>query len=340
MTRVQESPNYINHITFVFDASSSMSLRARDLVRVADQQVAYLAQRSKDLDQETRVTIYVFSGKGTVKCVVYDKDVLRLPSIASYYRPRGMTALIDATVMALNDMDLIPEKYGDHAHLLYVFTDGQENDSINRHTALAERIQYLANNRTVAVLVPDQRGVFEAKRFGFPAQNIAIWDATTAEGINEAGSVVREATNRFMESRVQGVRSSRSIFSTDSSAVNSQTIQAADLKPLPPSTYVLVPVDREGPIKEFVERCGYPYRVGTAYYQLSKTENIQPQKGVAIVRKNSGEAYMGTEARGLLGLPSMQVRVKPDYNPEFDVFIQSTSTNRKLIVGTRLLLLV
>jgi len=36
----------------------------------------------------------------------------------------------------------------------------------------------------------------------------------------------------------------------------------------------------------------------------------------------------------------MDVRVRPDYNPLYDVFVQSTSTNRKLLRGTKLLLLV
>lgn len=334
------SPNYINHIVLVLDASSSMLNKARELVTVADNQIKHLAQRSKDLDQETRITVYTFANPSSIQCVVYDKDVLRLPSIRQYYQPRGMTALVDASLLALDDLAMTPEKYGDHAFLAYVLTDGEENASHASWQTLASRIRGLPDNWTVAVLVPDQRGKFEAKRFGFPSDNIAVWDANSAEGISEAGSVIRAATDRFMESRVKGIRSSRSIFSTSAEAVNPHTIQAADLKPLPASSYVLVPVDREGPIREFVERCGYPYRVGTAYYQLSKTETIQPQKGVMIVRRNSGEVYRGDQARDLLGLPAMHVRVKPDYNPEFEVFVQSTSTNRKLVVGTRLLLLI
>jgi hypothetical protein len=35
----------------------------------------------------------------------------------------------------------------------------------------------------------------------------------------------------------------------------------------------------------------------------------------------------------------MQVRVKPNLNPEYDVFIQSTSVNRKLLANTDVLVL-
>jgi hypothetical protein len=70
-----------------------------------------------------------------------------------------------------------------------------------------------------------------------------------------------------------------------------------------------------------------------------KTETIQANKGVAVVEKKTARVFLGTAARNLIGLPPMEVRVKPDFNPEFDIYIQSTSVNRKLIAGTKALLL-
>ena len=49
--------------------------------------------------------------------------------------------------------------------------------------------------------------------------------------------------------------------------------------------------------------------------------------------------YTGPEARSLLGLPDVEVRVKPDHNDDFTIFVQSTSVNRKLVPNTRLLLM-
>ena len=51
--------NYINHIALVLDASGSMSHLSSAVVQVADNQVQYLAARSKELDQETRATASV-----------------------------------------------------------------------------------------------------------------------------------------------------------------------------------------------------------------------------------------------------------------------------------------
>lgn len=336
--RGKPTQGYINHIALVLDASSSMGRHSRDLVRVADAQIGYLAQRSRDLDQETRITVYVFAD--TVQCVIYDKDVLRMPSIAEYYRPHGMTALMDASLLALDDLALTPEKYGDHAFLIYVLTDGAENASHrpDRHD-LAYRLAGLPDHWTVAALVPDATGMHEAKRFGFPGQNVAVWDATSTRGVEEAGRVIRDATDRFMTGRAQGVRGSRSLFSTGADAVNAATVRSS-LTPLAADRYMLVPVTRETPIKEWVEDdCGLTYRIGSAYYQLNKTENIQPGKKIAVVEKRTGLVYAGSEARGLIGLPDIQVRVKPDRNPEYDVYVQSTSVNRKLLPGTKLLVM-
>jgi hypothetical protein len=132
--------NIINHIVLVLDASLSMDSVSEQLVKVADNQIKYLAQRSKELDQETRITVYTFNTTGyysgfnkqRIECLIYDKDVLRVPSIASLYKADGATPLIDATILALDDLAMTPEKYGDHSFLVYVLTDGQENASRNR----------------------------------------------------------------------------------------------------------------------------------------------------------------------------------------------------------------
>lgn len=107
--------NYINHVALVLDASSSMSHLSRKVVEVADQQIAYLARRSQELDQETRVTVYVFADK--VECVIYDKDVLRMPSLKQMYRAGGMTALLAATLKSQRELAQTAQLYGDHSFL-------------------------------------------------------------------------------------------------------------------------------------------------------------------------------------------------------------------------------
>ncbi|MFG2359015.1 VWA domain-containing protein [Streptomyces sp. NPDC048521] len=343
------SQNYINHVALVLDASSSMSHLSRKVVDVADQQIAYLARRSRELDQETRVTVYVFADK--VECVIYDKDVLRMPSLKQLYRVGGMTALLAAALKSQRELAQTAQLYGDHSFLTFILTDGQENashrcaDAPTRDprelvAAVAEMIEAQEDNWTLAVLVPDQMGKREAMRCGFPKDNIAIWDATSTQGLEEAGQVIRQATEKFMVGRTQGIRGSRAVFSTGAEAVNKDSIKAAGLSPVNPSEYELIPVTRDAAIRDWVVECGHTYRTGGAFYQLSKSEKIQAQKQIAVLEKKTDQVYTGPEARALLGLPDVEVRVKPDHNDDFTIFVQSTSVNRKLVANTQVLFML
>ncbi|MFK0220951.1 vWA domain-containing protein [Streptomyces vinaceus] len=341
--------NYINHVALVLDASSSMRHLSGKVVEVADQQIAYLARRSQELDQETRVTVYVFADK--VECVIYDKDVLRMPSLKQLYRAGGMTALLAATLKSQRELAQTAQLYGDHSFLTFVLTDGQENashrcpDAPSRSArdlvqAVATMIETQQDNWTLAVLVPDQMGKREAMQCGFPKDNIAVWDATSTQGLEEAGQVILKATESFMVGRTKGIRGSKAVFSTGAEVVNKKTITAAGLTPVDPSQYELVPVARDAAIREWVIECGRDYRTGCAFYELSKSEKIQARKQIAVLEKKTDQVYAGPEARALLGLPNAEVRVKPDHNDEFTIFVQSTSVNRKLVPNTRLLVMV
>lgn len=309
-----------------------------EVIRAVDEQIAQLAKLSQEMDQETRVTVIVFNDK--VDVLVYDKDVLRLPSIREHYRPDGRTALVDATLLALDDLSEIPEKYTDHAYFCVVLTDGMENASRNRPSVLGQRVARLADNWTLATLVPDSTGEDYAQRCGFPPGNIAVWDTSSASGFDQAASSIRQATKAFMTNRAAGIRSSRSVFSTGSDTVNTRTIQQASLSSLKASDYALVPVTRDVPIKEWVENeCGLTYRLGKCFYELMKMETIQGNKTLAIVEKSTGRVYTGDQVRDLLGLDGTTVRVRPDHNNDYKIFVQSTSVNRKLRAGTQLMIL-
>lgn len=336
------SANIINHIVLVLDASASMRHLSEELVKVADNQIKYLATRSQELGQETRITVYTFATHRVgfkvpdIECLIYDMDVLRVPSISSLYRTAGMTPLIDAAMLALGDLAMTPEKYGEHSFLVYVLTDGQENASGYRPTDLLSRINGLPEHWTVACFVPDKSGADYAKRYGFPANNIALWDATTVAGVSEAGAKIRQTTDNFMAGRAQGIRGTKNLFSMEQPSLAKVS---QSLIPLQRGTFRLFDVYEDGRIDQTVAaNTRRTYKRGEAYYQLTKREEIQPQKKVAIVRRD-GNVYVGDTARQLLGLPDQHVRVSPDHNPDYDIFVQSTSDNRKLIAGTKLLVL-
>lgn len=328
--------NYINHIVFVIDQSGSMGIHADQVVKVFDNQIAHLAQRSKELDQETRVSVYLFSDR--VSCLIYDKDCLRLPSLSGYYRAGGNTALIDGTMKAIEDLEKTATLYGDHAFLVYCLTDGEENRSSTPASALSAKIKSLPENWTAAVFVPNQNGVFEAKRFGFPAENISVWNTASVTAVEDTGKVMRQSTEAFMQARSTGLRGTKSLFNLDTSKINSNTVRAS-LTELDSSQYELLNVHKAAVIKPFIEGWKIPFRLGAAYYQLSKPEKVQGHKQICVQNKLNGKVYGGSNARRMLGLPDYEVKVDPVSHPDFDLFVQSTSINRNLVAGTKLLVM-
>lgn len=338
--------NYINHVALVLDGSTSMRHLSSTLIKVADDLVKHLARKSVELDQETRVTVYTFADE--TECVIFDKDVLRLPSIAELYQPNGNTALRDATGLSIQDLRQTMAKYGDHAFLTYVLTDGEENRSYKTTQSMfTATLENLRDNETVAVLVPNDLGVRYARSVGFPEGNIAKWEVS-AEGLEEAGTKITRSADSFMESRVLGIKSTKGVFTTDLSAVNKSTVNSKKLTPLPRTDYVLLDVKNNADnyaIREWVEAQldeeGNPrdYVIGKAFYQLTKTETVQTTKGVALQNIHSGRIYTGQQARDVLNLPDQDARVRPASNDEYRIYIQSTSVNRKLVPGTKLLLL-
>lgn len=327
--------NHINHIAFVVDASGSMGHLTDAVVSVFDNQIKHLARRSQELDQETRVSVYMFNNG--VDCIIFDKDVMRLPSLRSFYRPDGGTALIDGTLQSIDDLEKTAQMYGDHAFLIYAITDGQENASKAKPAKLKTCIDKLPDNWTIAALVPNASGVHEAKQFGFGANNIMIWDAT-AKGIAELGQKLEKVNEGFMQARKSGVRGSKSLFVIDTSKLSSKKVND-NLDALKSSEYWVIEVRRDATIKDLVEREVGTFVKGSAYYQLTKLETVQGYKKICIRNKISKYVYSGDKARKLLGLPDHDLKLKPEQLSKFDVFVQSTSVNRKLIGGTELIVL-
>ena len=332
----------INHIAILMDRSGSMQPHSKAVVDVVDGLVINLANSAKDRpDQETRVTVYVFDQN--TDCVYYDKDVLRLPSLRGHYRIGGMTGMIKAVEIALNDLGQNPELYGDHANLVYLLTDGFESERRGPGQAegLARKIQGLPGNYTVAALVPGDQERRAVANYGIAPDNIAEWDASSAQGLAQAGALISQATTSYMDSRASGIRTTRSLFSTGAEALNSVAVQSA-LQPLR-SGYQLVKAigtPEKMQIQDFVASLGHTYKVGMAYYQLIKSERIQGNKGLAVMNKKTKEVFVGTDQiRAMIGLGYGEQRVKPDMNPDFTLFVQSSSVNRHVVVNQDFILM-
>lgn len=328
--------NYINHIAFVIDESGSMFSLREDVIKVFDEEIARLSKRSQQLNQETRVSIYTFSSN--VSCLVYDMDVMRLPSLKDIYSPGGSTALIDATLQATHDLKRTPELYADHAFLLFVITDGEENASANPSSVLKRNLDDAPEHWTFACFVPDKKAYLAAVSYGFPKQNVLVWDISRS-GFKKLGETVCRATESFMTNRAKGIRGTKTLFELNTTNLEKKVVKGI-LEELRASEFLVLNVHRDSVIKPFVESWTQEsYRSGSAYYQLMKPETVQNYKQICVQEKKTGRVYTGASARNLLGLPDYEVKVNPASHPNWNVFIQSTSVNRKLPAGTQLIVM-
>lgn len=360
-----------NNVFFVIDESGSMDDLSDAVVKVFDGQIAWLAKLSQDMDQETRVTVFTIGGHG-VKCVTFDTDVLRLPSLKGNYVPGGGTPLLEGVWRAVEDLRKLPQMYGDHAFLGFAITDGDENQSqlpgVGVYHGPAGKADFmrklfagLDDNWTVAALVPSVHGKVLAKNFGFPGGNITIWDATSVKGLEDAAQEMKAATRSFYEGRAAGTRSTNTLFANQ---VTQAQVAASNLKPVDPDAFMIIPValastsslgyvipkksiTKKNPngikhveIMPFIQETGRTYVAGQAYYELVKSEKFEANKKVALIHRQTKKVYVGEEAKALIGLTGTSTRIRP--NPvgkgDYDIFVQSTSVNRHLPLGTRVLI--
>lgn len=356
------SGHRVNHVALVIDKSGSMKRHQKQVVRVVDGFVKGLQEESDRLGHETRISLYQFDHQ--VECLVWDMDVKRLPSMQGRYDvDRGATALIEATVTSLADLESeVSQKYGEHSFLQVVWTDGEENASggdMHIHmssergkrvldgwvTRIQEQMQTLPGHWTSAILVPSSLAKRTAQGYGFPTGNISVWDAESREGVEEAIGTVAAAATSFLRGREKGVRGTRSLFAVGAD-LDITTVKSV-LTPLDGATYKLLDVEEEHhdmEIRDFVQAKNISYVRGNAYYQLGPRVTVQANKNVAVYDTKEKLVHGGPDARELLfgpaGRTDGSLSVKAGHNADLLVFVQSTSVNRKLKKDTRVLVML
>jgi hypothetical protein len=326
------SKTLINNVIFVIDRSGSMQYHAR----AVEQVIRGLKEPLAQADQVTRVSLYTFDDR-------IERNLhLRHPDALSEFKfqAHGQTALLDAVEQAIREhQNLLTGADEDHSFLLYAITDGQENASRRvRAGDLKNLIAKLPENWTVAALVPDVSGIHYAKNCGFPVGNIEVWNTNSQRGFEEVGQRLIDTYKNYSVMRSAGTNSSNRLF------IDTKNLSVADVKQslVEDNSFrkYAVTATTAQPIREYTESVtGRGYILGSVFYQLTKPETIQSQKQIAIRNKQDGKVYSGANARQVLGLPSYGfANVRPGDFGDWEIYIQSTSVNSKLIPGQNFLM--
>lgn len=336
-----------NYIGFSRDHSGSMRSIARHAARDYNSMLASIKQASISQNQDTIVSVVTIgvghSATVGVEIVNSNVQVLQPISESSYKADAPGTPLFESVFKLISIMKAVPD-YNDPnvSFLLMITTDGQETQQRHAGPELGRVIRELqATDRwTFVFRVPaDRRSKRELMNLGIPADNIFEWDQTQ-KGVEVASQQTSEAFTQYYQARAAGKRSTTRFYANmadvDLSQARKELLDVTDQV-----TFIPVgPMEGGQLIRDFVEsKLSTPMVRGGAFYQLVKLEpRVQAQKRIAIRSKVDGRVYAGDAARQMLALPTVgTVRLAPDELGDWEIYIQSTSVNRKVDANTKLL---
>jgi hypothetical protein len=332
-----------NYIGFVNDHSGSMSSLARAAISDYNANIGAVITAANREMLDTIVSVVGVGigngGYGTTRQVVISNPHVLKP--VTSWDTSGGTPLYDGIGNIIELFQSLPDYNSPNASfLVLVTTDGHEMHSKKySKEKLRALIQSVSQDGRWTFVFRVPRGnASTMSDLGVPVGNIQEWDTTTA-GMAASTVVTAKAMDTFYTTRAAGAKSS-TVFYADASKVSAAAV-AATLKDISGdvSLYV-VPAHLNGiEIRSFILDKRAEYLKGSAFYQLTKTEpRVQEAKLIAIRNRATGAIYSGVEARKLIGLPEKgNARLHPGDHGNFDIFIQSSSTNRKLVGGTGVL---
>jgi len=337
-----------SYVGFSRDHSGSMRTIAHAAARDYNSKIESVRLSSQQNNLDTLVSV-VECGYGEtdrVRRVVINanSNVLQPIPEMSYVADGRGTPLWDSVGELIEIFEATPDASNkDVSFLVFIITDGVENSS-RKYTArsLANKIRELTytDRWTFVFRVPRGNGRKIANDLGISQGNIQEWDQTD-KGVEVAAQRDAEAFTQYFTARSSGVTSTQKFYADLSNVSSADVVKAAeDIS----SEVMLWPVgagDDGAEIRPFIEARlnGAPMLKGSAFYMLTKTEpKVQDYKKIILRDKTTNMIYGGDATRQMLGLPSYgDIRLAPKNLGNFDVFIQSTSVNRKLTKGSQVL---
>ena len=333
------------HCAFCIDESGSVAGIVKPLVEAYNQTVTDIRSAVLDEGQEASMTALAFGDRVLKHRILYVGQQVQTvePLDHNSLNPTGMTPLFDSVWRAIKKLEELDDGKPSTSFVVSVITDGQENQSVDPGvpTTVKEIAKKTATDRwTFTFLVPDGNEDWFSNRFNIPRGNIQGWDTKTARGTKDAFIVSSAAYGEFFKQKSsRGIKkmSSKSFYSSTAD-LTVRTARSA-LSEITGQVEFIVP-HMDCQIRDAIIGHGKEWIKGAAFYALIKTEKkVQPYKMVALRVKTSGKVYSGQSARDMLGIGQATgtVRLVPGDHGKFDVFIQSTSVNRKIAAGTEVM---
>lgn len=332
------SKRKVNRVVFVIDRSGSMGSLHHNAMAALRANIKTLQEQTLATGQETLVSLVSFDD--SIAWVCKDVPVERLSFSDNAFLPRGSTALFDAVGAGITDIqNTHVESDVDPAYVVITITDGHENASRTYgQSALWQLMRdvQVTDRWTLSFLLPPGQKFWFCRQFNVPEGNVAEWELSAA-GVQRASAATSIGLRSVYASRASGQNSVKDFYMTDMSKVTTADLKKK-LVDIRDSVKVWT-VEGECKIRDFCEqKSGQNFLRGAAFYALTKEEKkVQPYKKILIMEKGGTKVYGGDDARSILGLPDRTVKVIPGNHSNYDIFVQSTSTNRMCVRGTKVI---
>lgn len=335
------APKLKTRISILLDDSGSMAGCYGEAVKQVNENLRMAKAKASETGVETTVSMYLFGGANVVRCIYRDRPVAEAPELGPTFASGPSTPLVDAIGTALSDA-LGSEGAADEntSFLLICATDGGENSSRFYTQARMQALLATAmkTGRWTPVFMVPHGHKSAMLGLGVSADNVMEWE-NTRRGAEHAFNQTLQATSNYMTLRSAGVKSTEKFYATtDLSKLDKSEVKAnlTDIS----GNFRSFEVAKEADIKTFAEeKTGRPYVLGSVFYALTKKEKVQASKSMLIMEKGKKAIWGGKEARDLLGVPvGVDVTVTPGNHAGYDVYVKSTSVNRKLVRGTKVLI--
>lgn len=335
--KIKTCRNTMNLVILV-DASGSMNGHESNVNKILQDQISDIRKTKPDAN------ISIGSFNSDMMSKKFNLDYLYnnekgedLEDIdPSSYKPDGGTPLNDALLDAISKLETLDTKTT--ANLIVVITDGEENTSKTSTAKIAKMISELrkTDRWTFAIACPALYTTRIEQNYGIPAGCITSWNQTT-EGFRDVSRKLTRGTTMSYSNMQTGNLSNVNYFTPDvdltTKTIKSNLDEVTD-------QFKLFNVKNSDnlTISSFVTSKRMKFSIGDAYYQLSKPETVQDYKNIVLMKNSTGKLYSGGEIRNLLSIPeSGTIKLMPNRNLEYTVYIRSTSWNRKLVPGTKVL---
>lgn len=332
---------YKNYIGISRDHSGSMYSIGKAAMKDYNQTVDSLKRAATEENIDTIMSVVEcgYAHTAQVRAVVTNSSIVAVNPISTYSTDGRGTPLFDSVGDLIEMFQAVPDATDENvSFVIMVITDGEENASFKWRSLLAGKIKQLQSTDRWTFVFRVPKGNKNALvRMGIPAGNILEWE-TTERGMVESTRVTQDSFRSFYSARSSGLKSTTSFFTTNLTEVEIQQVKASLIDVSSQVQFWVVDGQHaNAQIRDFCEaKSGANMLKGAAFYQLIKKEKeVQDYKLIGIKDIHSGAVYVGPAARDLLGLPhSGTIALQPGDHADYDVFIQSTSINRKLLEGS------